>query len=76
MGDGVFLLVTVLYESEGTLLRCGLAMSRPSNQDLLDYPMEPENRQVIHAMLPYHVQTCGPVVAVEELFDIVDNRVD
>jgi len=38
--------------------------------DCAEYPMEPENRKAIHALLPLHVQTCGPIVAVDELFEV------
>lgn len=71
MSEYVCLLVTILYESQGTLLRVALRAHRDSfPEDFDDYPMEPENRKAVHAMLPAHVGSCGPVVAIEDLFDI------
>lgn len=69
MGDDINWLVTVLYGD--TLLRCALQVKRDALPgDCAEYPMEPENRKAIHALLPLHVQTCGPIVAVEELFEV------
>ena len=69
MGDEICWLVTVLYGE--TLIRCALKATREDLPgDCAEYPMEPENRRAIHAMLPLHVQTCGPIVAVDELFEI------
>lgn len=69
MNDDINWLVTVLYGD--TLLRCALQVKRNGlSSDCIEYPMEPENRKAIHALLPLHVQSCGPVVAVDELFEI------
>ena len=69
MGDDINWLITVLYND--TLLRCALQVKRDALPgDCAEYPMEPENRKAIHALLPLHVQTCGPIVAVEELFAV------
>jgi hypothetical protein len=69
MGNDICWLVTVLYGD--TLLQCALKVPRTAvGCDCWEYPMEPENRKAIHALLPLHVQTCGPIVAVEELFDV------
>jgi hypothetical protein len=69
MGDDINWLVTVLYGD--TLLRCALQVKRDALPgDCAEYPMEPENRKAIHALLPLHVQTCGPIVAVDELFEV------
>ncbi len=69
MGDDINWLVTVLYGD--TLLRCALQVKRDVLPgDCAEYPMEPENRKAIHALLPLHVQTCGPIVAVDELFEV------
>jgi len=73
MGTDICWLVTLLYED--TLIKCALKIDKwdlPEGRiyDIQQYPMEPENRAVIHAMLPLHVQTCGPIVAVEELFEV------
>ena len=69
MSDDINWLVTVLYGD--TLLRCALQVKRDALPgDCAEYPMEPENRKAIHALLPLHVQTCGPIVAVDELFEV------
>lgn len=69
MGDDINWLVTVLYGD--TLLQCALQVKRDALPgDCAEYPMEPENRKAIHALLPLHVQTCGPIVAVDELFEV------
>ncbi len=39
-------------------------------EDCLDYPMEPENRQIIHALLPEHVRDVGPIVEIVEIFEM------
>lgn len=69
MSDVICWLITILYGDE--LLKCALKLKKKElSQDCLDYPMEPENRSAIHAMLPQHVQSCGPIVEVEEIFEI------
>jgi len=73
MGDEINWLVTVLYGDQ--LLKCALRVDKwelPEGRiDAIGrYPMEPENREAIHAMLPLHVRSCGPIVAVESLFAI------
>ena len=69
MSEYINWLITILCED--TLLRCALQVRRDALPgDCAEYPMEPENRQVIHALLPPHVRTCGPIVAVEDLFEI------
>jgi len=69
MDDSVSWLITVLCGDE--LLRCALKVKRDACPgDCIAHPMEPENRLAIHTMLPLHVQNCGPIVAVEELFEV------
>lgn len=69
MNDDLNLLITILHGD--VLLRCALQVKRGDLPgDCAEYPMEPENRKAIHAMLPLHVQTCGPIVAVEDLFEV------
>jgi hypothetical protein len=66
-------LITVLYQENGTLLRCALkveANSVPVN--CYEHPTKPESREYFHSLLPEHVRSCGPVVAVEPLFEVVD----
>ncbi|MFA5378113.1 MAG: hypothetical protein WC455_20340 [Dehalococcoidia bacterium] len=67
MNDEINLLVTILYND--TLLRVALKC-KDLPGDCAKYPMEPENRKTIHALLPLHVRSCGPIVDVEDLFEI------
>ena len=69
MSDEVNFLVTVLYGD--TLLSCALKTKRDRlSGDIEEYPMEPENREELHKLLPLHVRSCGPIVAVETIFEI------
>jgi hypothetical protein len=71
MNDEVNWLITILYGDQ--LLRCALKVHRDAligGEDCRLHPMEPENRKHIHALLPLHVRSCGPIVAIEELFEI------
>ena len=71
MDDQLYFLITVLYEANLTLMKCALCVKRNALiDDCFDYPMEPENRELLHGLLPPHVQSCGPVVAVEPIFAI------
>lgn len=40
------------------------------SHDVFMYPMEPESREILHGLLPAHVQSLGPIVAVGELFEV------
>jgi len=69
MGDDTNWLVTVLYEDG--LLKCALKVERDDRtEECALYPMEKENREFLHALLPLHVRSCGPIGAVEPLFEI------
>ena len=71
MSDEINWLITVLYEANSTWLQCALKVKRAALPgDCMEYPMEPENREMIRALLPLHVRSCGPVVAVDEIFEI------
>lgn len=66
MGEYENFLITLLYE--GSLLRCALQVRRdclPKDWD------ENPSREYLHSLLPLHVQSCGPIVEVEEIFEIV-----
>ena len=69
MDNHVSLLVTF---SMGTyLIRVGLKTDRTLlTGDVLDAPLEPENKEKLKKLLPLHIQTCGEIVEVSELFDI------
>jgi len=73
MSNYICWLITILYE--GTLMRCALKIDKWSLpegriEDITNYPMEPENRELIHSRLPEHVRSCGPIVAIEEIFEV------
>ena len=71
MSDFECFLITIFCEN--SLLRVGLKIRKDSvPPDLLEFPMEPENRLTLHDLLPLHVRTCGPIVAVESIFEITD----
>jgi hypothetical protein len=40
------------------------------SDDVFLYPMEPENREILHGFLPSHVQSMGPIVDIEDLFEV------
>lgn len=71
MNDDICWLVTVLYC--GHTLQCAIKVKRDMVTDnCVRYPLEPKNRELIHALLPAHIRSCGPVIDVHELFDIVE----
>lgn len=71
MSDYVCLLITVLDGDQ--LLKCAIKLHIDYfyGEDVLEYPMEKENREKLHAILPAHVKSCGKIVAVEDIFDVV-----
>ena len=71
MGNDLCLLITLLYEANKTLLRVALKLDRDEiSEDCAKYFLEPENRACIHALLPDHVRSLGPIVEIEELFEV------
>jgi hypothetical protein len=71
MGNDLCLLITLLYEANKTLLRVALKLDRDEiSEDCAKYFLEPENRASIHALLPAHVRSLGPIVEIEELFEV------
>ena len=71
MNDYICFLITILYESQGTLLRCALRFKRDDvHEDIWRYPMERECRSRLEEMLPEHVSSCGPIVDVQEIFEV------
>ena len=66
MNDDCCYLVSILYE--GTLIKCAVKLPKgPYSAE----PMSALSRQEIWSRLPLHVRSCGPVVDVEELFEVV-----
>ena len=69
MGSTVSWLITILHGDQ--LLKCALKVERDDLPgDCYEYPMEPENRAHIHGLLPMHVRSIGPIVNVEDLFEV------
>lgn len=72
MSPDVCFLITILTGTE--LMRCALkvrACDLPG--DCREhYWMEPENRSIILHMLPDHVGSAGPIVQIEEIFEVKD----
>lgn len=69
MDDSICWLVTILCEDQ--ILKCATKIKMDLlSEDIIEYPMEPENREVIHNLLPSHVRSCGPIVDIEPLFGV------
>ena len=66
-----YLLVTVIYGHE--LIKCALKVD-PSKlpHDCIEDWAESDNRRALWRELPLHVQSCGEIVEVEEIFAIHD----
>jgi len=68
MNDDVCWLVTVLHD--GRLLKCAVKFKRDSVPgDMVRYPTE-WRTEVGERLLPEHVRSAGPIVAVEEIFEV------
>ena len=71
MNDCICFLITLL---DGTdLVRCALKVRRDMiDSDVISYPMEPDNREVLYNLLPLHVRNIGNIVHVSaDLLDVV-----
>ena len=69
MDDRVSLLITLFYDE--TILRCAIKIDGDAlEDDVLSFPMEPDNKMKIAALLPIHVRSCGPIIDVEQIFDV------
>lgn len=73
MGKHITFLITLLQTSEMcgmTTLQCALKIDKTNfESDWYDYPMEKDSREIIHALLPMHVQSVGPIIDVKTIFD-------
>jgi hypothetical protein len=73
MTDYVCLMIWVYYEAAGDVLECALKVKRSMLPgDCEKCPMEPENRAILHDMLPEHVRSAGPICRVEYIFEIYE----
>lgn len=70
MDEYVYFLITLL--DHDSLIRCALKVKRDVvGEDVIEYPLEPENREILSNLLPEHVRSCGPIVAVStDLYDV------
>ena len=70
MSNDAYLLITLFYEE--SMLRVAIKVPEGALADeVFSFPMEPENKARIFALLPLHVRSCGPIINVEQIFDIV-----
>ncbi len=71
MSDEICWLVTLFYSKNNTILNCALKINKSLlSEDIIEYPMKPENRKIIKEMLPEHVKSFGPIVEIVPLWDI------
>jgi len=66
MGNAICLLVDVLYE--GGILSCAIKIDRDDFD--LDFPESIFVKDAVRALLPLHVRSCGPVIRVQEIFEV------
>ena len=75
MSGRTYWLITIMDLHSKTLLKVAVSFlnSDPKiSGDCRLYPMEPENRELIRLhLLPDDLLTTGPIVAIEELFDVI-----
>lgn len=65
-------LLSIYDKSGDQILKVALRVRMDAlTQDERDYPMEPETRNKLHALLPLHVRSCGPIVDIENIFEVV-----
>jgi hypothetical protein len=65
MSSDISLLIAILYEGE--LMWCALKVAGNKIPGHVD-----EHKELIHSMLPLHVRECGPIVEIQEIFEVAD----
>ncbi|RLI53386.1 MAG: hypothetical protein DRP09_15835 [Candidatus Thorarchaeota archaeon] len=73
MDNYVCFLITVCNVSDLEWVKCALKVNidaLSNDMDIIHYPLEPENREVLHGLLPLHVRNVGKIVDVETIFDV------
>jgi len=65
MSDEVALLLTILYDDD--ILRVAIKIKR----DRLPDEYYAEHKELIRSWLPEHIKSCGPIIHVEDIFDLV-----
>ena len=69
MGTDICFLLSILCE--GLIIKCALKVDKTIlPEDCTEYYMEVKNREYLHSLLPEHVKSCGPIVDIEEIFEI------
>ncbi len=71
MNDIINWLITILHDDQ--LTKVAVRFRRDALPfDCIEYFMEPESRRIIkRELLPPHIQSCGPIVAIEEIFETI-----
>jgi len=69
VGNDLSYLISILHQMEIVQVALKIKRSQVSH-DVFMYPMEPESREILHGLLPAHVQSMGPIIAVDELFEV------
>ena len=71
MGESSNWLVTVVDAKYHRLFKCALKVSNSDiSDDCVLHYNEPENRKIIHSLLPDHIKQIGPIVEIESIFDV------
>lgn len=74
MSDYVCFLITVYYKHAQSTLDCALKVKRDKLPEGCDeYPLEPENKAALYALLPAHVQE-GPIIDAQTIFEIHESN--
>jgi hypothetical protein len=72
MNDDVNLLITLSNESQHSLLKCAVKLSWEIAREYdIEHPMSFMVRGWLHAQLPKHIRSCGPIVDVERIDEVI-----
>ena len=61
-------LITFFSESNKTLIRVAF---KTKEYVETEYFMEMEEREKIYLLLPEHIRSIGPIVEIEQIFDVI-----
>jgi len=72
MTEWLCYLITVLHTDGMLTAQCAIKVHQDDLTDDIKagYYMEPECREFLHNLLPDHVKSMGPVIHVEEIFEV------
>lgn len=68
MDNSTNLLVTVYYEFDKSLIKCAVKFQARGFE--YEFWRETENLRILNEYLPLHVRSCGPIVNVEQIFEV------